>query len=80
VEFAQKPGELLRFLQHALGPNDDIVRFEYLKKTNKEFGPALVGIELTNRDDLDGLMQRLKENNIKCINITYDDMLRKYFV
>ncbi len=80
VEFAQKPGELLRFLQHALGPNDDIVRFEYLKKTNKEFGPALVGIELTNRDDLDGLMQRLRENNIRCINITYDDMLRKYFV
>ncbi len=80
VEFAQKPGELLRFLQHALGPNDDIVRFEYLKKTNKEFGPALVGIELTNRDYLDGLMQRLRENNIRCINITYDDMLRKYFV
>jgi threonine dehydratase len=80
VEFAQKPGELLRFLQKALGPNDDIVRFEYLKKTNKEFGPALVGIELTNKHDLEGLVQRLKENNMKCINITHDDMLRKYFV
>jgi threonine dehydratase len=45
IEFAQKPGQLQSFL-HLLGPNDDIVRFEYLKKTNKEFGPALVGIEL----------------------------------
>jgi threonine dehydratase len=80
VEFAQKPGELMRFLQKALGPNDDIVRFEYLKKTNKEFGPALVGIELTHKNDLEGLMQRIKENNMKCINITHDDMLRKYFV
>ncbi len=80
VEFAQKPGELLRFLQYALGPTDDIVRFEYLKKTNKEFGPALVGIELTNRNDLEGLLNRMRENNITCINITHDDILRKYFV
>jgi hypothetical protein len=39
-----------------------------------------VGIELTHKNDLEGLMQRIKENNMKCINITHDDMLRKYFV
>jgi threonine dehydratase len=38
VEFAQKPGELMRFLQKALGPNDDIVRFEYLKKPTRNSG------------------------------------------
>src|SRR5690606_10747049 len=36
IEFAQKPGELRTFLNNVLGPNDDIVRFEYLKKTSKE--------------------------------------------
>ncbi|HYG40189.1 MAG TPA: threonine ammonia-lyase IlvA [Cytophagales bacterium] len=80
VEFAQKPGELLRFLQKVLGPNDDIIRFEYLKKTNQEFGPALVGIELTNKKDLQPLLERIKESDIKIKNITHDDVLRKYFV
>jgi threonine dehydratase len=80
LEFAQKPGELLNFLQHVLGPYDDIVRFEYLKKTNKEYGPALVGIELAKRNDLDALVGRIRDHNIKYINITHDDVLRKYFV
>jgi threonine dehydratase len=80
IEFAQKPGELLKFLQKVLGPNDDIIRFEYLKKTNKEFGPALVGIELSNRNDLEPLLERIRENNITYKNITHDDVLRKYFV
>jgi threonine dehydratase len=80
VEFAQKPGELMRFLQKVLGPNDDIIRFEYLKKTNQEFGPALVGIELSNRNDLEPLLQRIRESDIKIKNITHDDVLRKYFV
>ncbi|QHT71582.1 threonine ammonia-lyase IlvA [Rhodocytophaga rosea] len=80
IEFAQKPGELLKFLQKVLGPNDDIIRFEYLKKTNKEFGPALVGIELSNKHDLEPLLERIRENNITYKNITHDDVLRKYFV
>src|SRR5439155_1764459 len=43
IEFAQKPGQLRQFVDDALGPTDDIVRFEYIKKTNKERGAALVG-------------------------------------
>ncbi len=80
VEFAQKPGELLRFLEKVLGPNDDIIRFEYLKKTNKEFGPALVGIELSYKHDLEPLLERMREQNIVSKNITHDDVLRRYFV
>lgn len=80
IEFAQKPGELLRFLQKVLGPNDDIVRFEYLKKVNKEFGPALVGIELTHKNDLAPLLERFDENGFIYQNITHDDVLRRYFV
>ena len=46
VRFAQRPGALKEFVNHVLGPNDDITRFEYMQKHNKETGPALVGIEL----------------------------------
>jgi len=80
LEFAQKPGQLLQFLQKVLGPTDDIVRFEYLKSTNREYGPALVGIELTNKDDLDALLQRMNDLNITYKNIMQDDVLRKYLM
>ncbi|QEC53159.1 L-threonine ammonia-lyase [Anseongella ginsenosidimutans] len=80
IEFAQKPGELRTFLNSVLGPEDDIVRFEYLKKTNKEFGPALVGIELSRPQDLEPLLGRFKEQQFRFRNVTNDDMLRKYFI
>ncbi|AFD06946.1 threonine ammonia-lyase IlvA [Solitalea canadensis] len=80
VEFAQKPGELRNFLNDALGPNDDIVHFQYLKKTNKEFGPALVGIELASKADLEPLLFRFRQNHINYINVNDHEMLRKYLV
>ncbi|MEJ7671588.1 MAG: threonine ammonia-lyase, partial [Chitinophagaceae bacterium] len=46
IRFAQRPGALKDFVNHVLGPSDDITRFEYVQKHNKESGPALVGIEL----------------------------------
>jgi threonine dehydratase len=80
VEFAQKPGELKRFLEKGLGPNDDIVRFEYIKKTNKEKGPALVGIELTHKEDYEKLLSRLDKFEIKYRVISNDDLLYQYIV
>jgi threonine dehydratase len=59
VTFPQEPGALRGFLDQVLGPSDDIVLFEYVKKNNRETGPALVGIELERADDLDGLLQRM---------------------
>ena len=52
VEFPQEPGALRRFLDEVLGPDDDITLFEYVKRNNRETGPALVGIELSSRDGL----------------------------
>ena len=54
VEFPQEPGALRRFLDDVLGPDDDIALFEYVKRTNREVGPALVGIELSSPDELPG--------------------------
>lgn len=80
IEFAQKPGQLRRMLDEALGPNDDIVRFEYIKKTNKEKAPAFVGLELKSRADLDLLMKRMDAIDLKYTRLSEKDMLYEYLV
>jgi threonine dehydratase len=80
VEFAQKPGQLKMFLNDVLGPNDDIVLFEYIKKNNKEKGPALVGIELSDKKDIDPLLERLNIAGFKYTKLTQDSMLYQYLV
>ena len=59
VEFPQEPGALRAFLDDVLGPDDDITLFEYVKRSNRETGPALVGIELGRPEDLTSLLQRM---------------------
>ncbi|WP_110182967.1 threonine ammonia-lyase IlvA [Nocardioides solisilvae] len=59
VSFPQEPGALRHFLEDVLGEGDDIVVFDYVKKNNRETGPALVGIELERADDLGALLGRM---------------------
>ncbi|NAZ86930.1 threonine ammonia-lyase IlvA [Kineococcus indalonis] len=59
VDFPQEPGALRRFLDEVLGPDDDITLFEYVKRSNRETGPALVGIEIPSQDDLPALLERM---------------------
>lgn len=80
VRFAQRPGALREFLNHVLGPTDDITRFEYMQKTNKESGPALVGIELSSKHDYDNLMQRMKDYQIDYSEINTDDKMFGYLI
>lgn len=61
VEFPQEPGALRRFLDDVLGPEDDITYFEYVKRSSREVGPALVGVELSNPGDYRFLMDRIAE-------------------
>lgn len=80
IEFAQKPGQLKQLVNNALGPTDDIVRFEYVKKSSKEKGPALVGIELSKKEDLKKLMEKMNRYGIVYVRITNDDPLYSYIV
>lgn len=80
VEFAQRPGQLRRFVDRALGPTDDIVRFEYMKKTNKERGAALVGIELRDRADLEPLLERMRAVQINCRRLSSEELLYDYLI
>ena len=59
VTFPQEPGALRHFLDEVLGAGEDIVVFEYVKKNNRETGPALVGIELEAAADLPALLKRM---------------------
>jgi threonine dehydratase len=65
IKFLQRAGAMKEFLEEVLGPNADIVFFEYSKKTARERGPALVGIELTKKEDLEGLIERLDKSNVQ---------------
>lgn len=62
IRFPQRSGALRDFADKVLGPDDDITHFEYRKKTSRERGPALVGIELQKPEDFEGLVQRMEEN------------------
>ncbi|WP_424493765.1 threonine ammonia-lyase IlvA [Salinimicrobium sp. GXAS 041] len=63
VRFPQRAGALKEFVATVLGPNDDITHFEYSKTHNRENGPAVVGIELKDRNDYEPLVKRMKEQN-----------------
>lgn len=65
VNFPQEPGALRKFLHEVLGPDDDIVLFEYVKRNNRETGPALVGIEIGSPDDLPSLLKRMQSGKMQ---------------
>ena len=64
VRFPQRAGALQNFVSNVLGPHDDITYFEYKKKTNREKGPALIGIEIQHPEDFSGLEERMKQQGI----------------
>ena len=75
VNFPQRAGALREFIDEVLGENDDITRFEYTKKNNRDEGPVLVGIELENAEDYPQIIQRMKEHNYTYIEINKDEQL-----
>jgi threonine dehydratase len=62
VNFPQKSGAILSFIQNVIGSSADLVHIQYIKKTNKNFGPALIGIELASKEDFEPFLNRMKEN------------------
>ena len=64
VNFPQKSGEILSFIRDVIGPTDDLVYIQYIKKTNKNFGPALIGIELAAKEDFKALTERMDKHGI----------------
>lgn len=80
IRFAQRPGALKEFVNKVLGESDDIVRFEYMQKHNKEAGPALVGLELKSKSDYGTLLENMKKYQINYTEINKNDILFGYLI
>ncbi|HAO6002119.1 TPA: threonine ammonia-lyase [Listeria monocytogenes] len=59
VNFSQRPGALKEFVNYVLGPHDDITKFEYTKKVNRGNGPVIIGVLLQDKNDYEGLLDRV---------------------
>jgi threonine dehydratase len=74
VRFAQTPGQLKKFINGVLGEKDDICRFEYIKKTNKEFGDVLIGIQVSDPSNIIKINYELEKNNFDFIKLNKDSV------
>jgi len=80
VRFPQRAGALREFLTEVLGPGDDIVHFEYSKKNSRERGPALIGLELQNKDSLKELFDKLEAKSFAFEYLNEKPDLMQYLV
>lgn len=80
IEFTQKPGQLKKFVNNVLEPDDDIVLFEYMKKNNKEKGPVLVGIESKDKKNFIKIEKKLIENNFNYQIINSNQLLFNFLI
>ncbi|WP_322560214.1 threonine ammonia-lyase IlvA [Staphylococcus haemolyticus] len=75
LNFPQRPGALKEFVNDVLGPQDDITKFEYLKKTSQNTGTVIIGIQLKNHDDLNQLKNNVHDFDPSNIYINENKML-----
>jgi threonine dehydratase len=79
LRMPQRPGALREFLM-MLGPDDDIARFEYLKKSARNFGSVLIGIETKAAHNFVTLFQRLDQADFSYRDITTDEALAEFLI
>ena len=77
IEFNQIPGQLKYFVSNILSKDDDITRFEYIKKNNRKYGTVLIGIETS---DINNIKVKLDKINIKYDEILENDDLYKILI
>lgn len=80
VRFPQRAGALRDFLDKVLGPTDDITDFEYTKKTARNNGPALVGIELKQQSNYEPLLERMVQYGFEYIKVNENSDLFSFLV
>lgn len=79
IRFPQRPGALRDFLE-LLGPDDDITRFEYLKKSARNFGSVLIGIETKDKRNFDLLKARFDIEGVAYHDITDNETLGGFII
>jgi threonine dehydratase len=79
LRLPQRPGALRDFLDR-LGPKDNITRFEYMKKSARNFGSVLIGIETDRPENFAGLFQRIEDSGFTYTDITNDETLAQFVI
>ena len=79
LRLPQRPGALRDFLE-ILGPDDDIARFEYLKKSARNFGTVLIGIETSEAGNFERLFERMEAAGFSYRDITEDETLAQFLI
>jgi len=79
LRMPQRPGALREFLE-MLGPDDDIARFEYLKKSARNFGSVLIGIETKSPHNFTALGEKLDASGFVYRDITNDEILAEFLI
>lgn len=79
LRMPQRPGALREFLG-MLGPDDDIARFEYLKKSARNFGSVLIGIEAKRPESFRDLFRKLDDAAFVYRDITNDEILSEFLI
>lgn len=79
LRLPQRPGALRDFLD-ILGPDDDVARFEYMKKSARNFGSVLIGIETSRPENFARLFARLNDAGFTYTDITNDETLAQFLI
>lgn len=79
LQLPQRPGALKEFLE-LLGPDDDIARFEYLKKSAKSFASILLGIETAKKENFNNFIERMAAQGFKLKDVTDDEVLADFII
>ena len=80
IRFPQRPGALKEFVSDVMGPEDDIVYFQFSSKTGRENGPAVVGIELTDAKNLEKIKNNLSEKGFDFEYLEQNSLLFQHLV
>jgi len=80
IRFAQRPGSLKEFVNQVLGPTDDITRFEYIKKNNKDSAYALLVLELQSSENYNTLVGKMKQYNVTYTELNKNDNVFGYLI
>ena len=80
INFPQRPGSLKNFVNTILSDNIDIIRFEYLKKSNKNYGSVLLGLQLDKKEDIYNLLDKLENSIYQFKIIKPDDPLYSFII
>lgn len=79
LRLPQRPGALRDFLD-TLGPHDNITRFEYMKKSARNFGSVLIGIETDVAENFAAMFARIDAADFTYTDITNDETLAQFVI